>query len=102
MKTRPLPHFSRRQWSGFACIYIAGLSWLADIIIPFTHLSNKPMLFAIALAFAEIMFFTGVALLGKTAYLQAKAALTSSLLGAGHAKPRDDSEDRIGRNRQPK
>jgi hypothetical protein len=81
---RQLPSFSKRQWFGFVCIYLAGLGWLSDIIIPFTRLPHKPILFAVALGFAEVMFFTGVALLGRTTYDQAKAALLRQISGRNH------------------
>jgi hypothetical protein len=73
MKPRRLPQLSKKQWIGFACIYLAGLGWLADIIIPFTKLSNKHIYFAVALGVAEVSFVLGVALLGRTFYRQIKA-----------------------------
>jgi hypothetical protein len=79
MIIRKLPNFSRQQWAGFICLYLAGLGWLADIIIPFTGLPNKPLLFILALGFAEVMFFTGVALLGRAYYRQIKARLLKFL-----------------------
>jgi di/tricarboxylate transporter len=72
MKPRRLPQFTKRQWTGFACIYVAGLGWLADVIIPFTNLANKPLLFIIALLFAELMFIVGVSLLGRDLYRRVK------------------------------
>jgi di/tricarboxylate transporter len=79
MQLRPLPKFSRKQWTGFICIYLAGLGWLTDIIVPFTGLPHKPQIFAVALGFAEIMFITGVAFLGKAYYKQIKVKLIENI-----------------------
>jgi apolipoprotein N-acyltransferase len=76
---RKLPHLPKKVWTGFGFIYLAGLGWLADIIIPFTGLPHKAMAFAIALSIAELSFIIGVALLGKAYYRQIKQRLLDRL-----------------------
>jgi hypothetical protein len=65
-----IPHLTRKAIVGLVFIYLAGLGWITDMIIPFTHLPNKVMLFTIALGFAETCFFIGISLLGKAYYQQ--------------------------------
>jgi hypothetical protein len=79
MQLRPLPQLSRKQWTGFICIYLAGLGWLTVIILPFTSLPNKHLFFVISLSFAELMFIIGVAFLGRAYYKQIKAKVLERL-----------------------
>lgn len=70
---------TRRVKIGIAFIYVAGLGWLADIVIPFTSLPNKRLWFIIALCIAESSFLIGVALLGKPTYKALKSYLVARL-----------------------
>jgi asparagine N-glycosylation enzyme membrane subunit Stt3 len=79
MHYRRLPNLSKKQWVGFACIYLAGLGWLADLIIPFTLLPHKHIYFVIALSLAEASFLLGVALLGRAYYHQLKSKLLDQI-----------------------
>ena len=83
MSRPPLPHLTRRQWSGVACIYAAGLLWLADFTALFSAWPNKWAVFALAAGAGEGMFVLGVLLLGKQTYRQLKTAYHNYLKSAG-------------------
>lgn len=72
---RPLSKLSRKAIAGFVCIYIAGLGWLAEFFIPFSHLPHKAIIFTSVLILAELAFLIGIALLGKVYYQQLKMRL---------------------------
>jgi energy-converting hydrogenase Eha subunit G len=76
-----LPQLSRRQWSGIACIYGAGLLWLADFAALFSSLPNKWLIFITAAGLGEVLFVLGIFLLGKETYRQLKAAYLKRLSG---------------------
>jgi apolipoprotein N-acyltransferase len=83
---RKLPQFPKSVWAGFGFIYLAGLGWLADIIIPFTNLPHKALGFIIALSIAELSFIIGVALLGKAYYRKLKTRLLETLRSSNKFK----------------
>jgi hypothetical protein len=70
---------TRRIITGLILIYLSGLGYAAEIIIPFTHISHKVEAFTAVLILAEIFFFTGVAVLGKPLYKELKTRLTAYL-----------------------
>jgi hypothetical protein len=76
---KQLPRFTRRQWAGLVCIYLAGVGWLIDILTPFLPIRNKHVVFASALGFAELMFLVGVALLGRATYRQLRVKLLDAM-----------------------
>ena len=67
---------TRRIITGLILIYLSGLGYAAEIIIPFTHFQHKTEVFAGVLIFAEVCFFAGVAILGKPLYRELKSRLT--------------------------
>jgi biotin transporter BioY len=69
------PKITRRIKIGLALIYLAGLGWLAEFIIPFTKIAHKGLIWTIVLIAAEVMFVAGVAVLGKSLYRQLKQQL---------------------------
>jgi hypothetical protein len=75
------PRLPRKAITGIVFIYLAGLGWLAEFFIPFSHLPHKAIIFGIVLGISELNFLIGVALLGKTYYGQLKALLLSLLAG---------------------
>ncbi len=82
MPTNPLTKFgpfNRKQIAGFAFIYLAGLGWLTDVIVLFTQIPHKGLIFSIALGTAELSFLIGVGLLGKAYYAQIKHYLINRL-----------------------
>ena len=82
MMPRPntnLPRLNRRFKLGLAFIYLAGLGWGAEFIIPFTSISHKKTIWIIVLIAAEVSFVIGVAILGKPVYQRLKTRLTSLL-----------------------
>ncbi len=70
-----LPLLTHRLKIGITFIYLAGLGWAAEFIIPFTHVSHQGLIWIIVLVSAEISFIAGVATLGKPAYSQLKQQL---------------------------
>ena len=79
MMTRPninLPRLNRHIKLGLAFIYLAGLGWGAEFIIPFTGISHKGTIWIVVLIAAEVSFVIGVAILGKPLYQELKTRLT--------------------------
>lgn len=66
---------TKRIKVGLAFMYVAGIGWLADIIIPFTPINNKGLWFTIALVIAETSFLIGLALVGRPTYKALKARI---------------------------
>ena len=56
-------------------MYLAGIGCAAELLIPFLQISSKPEIFLVVLAAAEISFFIGIALLGKSTYKALKLRL---------------------------
>jgi len=69
--------FTRRVTLGLAFIYLAGLGWGAEFIIPFTNIGHKGTIWLVVLIAAEVSFVIGVAILGKPLYQQLKTRLTA-------------------------
>ena len=74
-----LPTFTTRIKIGLALIYLAGLGYLAEIIIPFTHIGHKGLIWTTVLIAAEASFVAGVAVLGKPVYRSLKQKLLEYL-----------------------
>lgn len=81
-----LPSLPRKAIAGSACIYIAGLGWIAELFIPFSDLPNKGVIFVAILIAAEVSFLIGVALLGKAYYKELKSRYLKFLRN-GFRKP---------------
>jgi hypothetical protein len=75
----PKFHFTRRIIIGLAFIYLAGLGWGAELIIPFTSISHKGLIWIGVFIAAEISFVAGVAILGKPIYVELKTRLQTLL-----------------------
>jgi hypothetical protein len=67
--------FTKRIIIGLVLIYLAGLGWAAEFAIPFLHLQHKTATFTVVLIAAELLFISGVAILGKPVYLELKDRL---------------------------
>lgn len=72
---------SRRTLIGLGFIYLAGLGWLAEFIIPFSNIDHKARVWAIVLVLAEISFLIGVAIMGKPVYESLKNRLATYVKG---------------------
>ncbi|HVQ43442.1 MAG TPA: transporter suffix domain-containing protein [Candidatus Saccharimonadia bacterium] len=70
---------TKRAKLGIALIYLAGLGWIAELIIPFSRLPHKGITLIITLVVAELCFGAGVAVLGKPVYAALKARLIAYL-----------------------
>jgi hypothetical protein len=68
-------NLTRRAKFGLAFIYLAGLGWTVELILPFLHVPHKAPLWVAILIIAELSFVIGIAILGKPAYHHLKAKL---------------------------
>jgi hypothetical protein len=64
---------------GLALIYLAGLGYLAELIIPFQNIAHKGLIWIVVLLLAEASFVAGVAILGKPLYRELKAKFIEHL-----------------------
>lgn len=71
------PKLSRRTLAGLGFIYLAGIGWLAEFIIPFLTLGHKGRIWVGVLIAAEICFVIGVAIMGRPVYEHLKAMAIS-------------------------
>lgn len=67
--------FTKRIITGLVFIYLAGLGWAAEFVVPFLALQHKVAIFTFVLIAAEVCFLIGVAILGKPVYLELKNRL---------------------------
>ncbi|MDB5178810.1 MAG: hypothetical protein JWN01_753 [Patescibacteria group bacterium] len=81
-----LPKLSRRAITGIVFIYLAGLGWAAEFVIPFLNIPHKAIIFTSVLILAELSFVIGVALLGRAYYKQLKGTLIK-FIRTGKVKP---------------
>jgi hypothetical protein len=56
-------------------MYVAGLGWTVELIVPFLNIPHKAPIWIIILVVAESSFLIGLAVLGKPAYHRLKASL---------------------------
>ncbi|GAC1369595.1 MAG: hypothetical protein NVSMB39_1560 [Candidatus Saccharimonadales bacterium] len=66
---------TRRIIIGLGLIYLSGLGYAAEILIPFTRLPHKGAIFTIVLIITETSFVTGIAAIGKPVYRELKYRL---------------------------
>ena len=71
--------FTRRTVTGLGLIYIAGLGWAGELLIPFLPIAHKPAIFLAVLIISELIFVAGVATLGKPVYEELKTWLMAYL-----------------------
>jgi apolipoprotein N-acyltransferase len=76
---KPPIELTKRVKIGLALIYLAGFGWVAELIIPFTHIPYKGVIWVIVLSIAEASFLVGLAILGKPAYKQIKLWLMEQI-----------------------
>jgi len=69
------PSITNRTKAGLALIYLAGIGWIAELIVPFLHVDNKVGILIGNFILAEVAFIAGAALIGKTAYQNIKTKL---------------------------
>jgi len=70
-----LPNITNRIKLGLTLIYLAGVGWIAELILPFFHFGHKATVLIVNFTIAEIAFLVGATLVGKTAYENIKAKL---------------------------
>ena len=78
--------FTKRILTGLGLIYVAGLGWLAEIIIPFTQLPHKVFIFTLVIVASEVIFFLGIAIIGKPLYLELKSKLSNYIKNRGRTR----------------
>jgi hypothetical protein len=98
MKFRPLPFtLTRKQWIGVGFIYLSGIGYAIELIIPFLSFPHKGIVFTTVLIIAESSFLIGLAFLGKAAYKQGKAALLRYIKSSKPgATPQDSTRSHRG------
>lgn len=79
MNWKPPTNLPRKAIAGFVAIGLAGVGWLAAVVIPFLPIDHKVAGFVLAVTTAEILFLIGVALLGKAYYRELKDRLIKHL-----------------------
>jgi hypothetical protein len=70
---------TRRVQVGLGLIYLAGLGYLAEVIIPFSGIQNKVETWVGVLVIAELFFIAGVIVMGKPVYKLLKHELLKRL-----------------------
>ena len=95
MALRPLPFtLTHRQWWGLGLIYLAGLGWTAELIIPFLKVPHKAVILIIVLIVAEVSFVIGIAIMGKSTYKLLKTRLIK-MIKQPQPTPNDASAEKI-------
>ena len=71
---------TKRIITGLVLLYLSGIGWVAELIVPVLPVSHKIVIFSLIALIAELCFFAGIALLGKTVYRQLKTWLIQLIL----------------------